>query len=97
MIKDTEFAIKLLREYGMADAAQIIDARNAALESGSGDVIGELIKAGVVDADELLNMLAQQYGMEVMDINGYDIPQEVIDNFRGAGAGAEILSFPERE
>lgn len=83
MIKDTEFAIKLLREYGMADAAQIIDARNAALESGSGDVIGELVKAGVVDADELLNMLAQQYGMEVMDINGYDIPQEVIDNFRG--------------
>ncbi len=83
MIKDTEFAIKLLREYGMADAAQIVDARNAALESGSGDVIGELIKAGVVGADELLNMLAQQYGMEVMDIKGYDIPQEVIDNFSG--------------
>ena len=83
MIKDTEFVLKLLREYGMADAAQILAARNAALESGSDDAVAELIKAGVVDADELLNMLAQQYGMEVVDLNGYKIPAEVIAGFRG--------------
>ena len=83
MIKDTEFVIKLLREYGMADAGQILNARNAAMDSGSDDVIGELIKNGVVEPEELLNMLAQQYGMEVIDLSHYDIPEEVISEFRG--------------
>ena len=83
VIKDTEFVIKLLREYGMVDAGQILAARNAAMDSGSDDVIGELIKNEIVDPDELLNMLAQQYGMEVMDLSGYDIPEEVITSFRG--------------
>ena len=83
MIKDTEFVIKLLREYGMADASQILAARNIAMDSGSDDVIGELVKAGVVDPEELLNLLAQQYGMEVMDLSGYDIPEEVISGFSG--------------
>ncbi|MBE6392167.1 MAG: type II/IV secretion system protein [Lentisphaerae bacterium] len=83
MIKDTEFVIKLLREYGMADASQILAARNVAMDSGSDDVIGELVKAGVVDQEELLNLLAQQYGMEVMDLSGYDIPEEVISGFSG--------------
>ena len=83
VIKDTEFVIKLLREYGMADAGQILAARNAAMDSGSDDVIGELIKNEIVSPDELLNMLAQQYGMEVMDLSGYDIPEEVISSFRG--------------
>ena len=71
MIKDTEFVLKLLREYGMADAAQILAARNAALESGSDDAVDELIKAGIIAPDELLNMLAQQYGMEVVDLKGH--------------------------
>ena len=83
VIKDTEFVIKLLREYGLVDAGQILAARNAAMDSGSDDVIGELIKNEIVDPDELLNMLAQQYGMEVMDLSGYDIPEEVITSFRG--------------
>ena len=83
VIKDTEFVIKLLREYGMVDAGQILAARNATMDSGSDDVIGELIKNEIVDPDELLNMLAQQYGMEVMDLSGYDIPEEVITSFRG--------------
>ena len=83
MIKDTEFVIKLLREYGMVDATQVYNARTTALDSGSEDVIGELVKSGIVNPDELLNMLAQQYGMEVMDLSEYDIPPEVIEAFRG--------------
>ena len=75
--------IKLLREYGMVDATQVYNARTAALDSGSDDVIGELVKNGIVNPDELLNMLAQQYGMEVMDLSEYDIPPEVVEAFRG--------------
>ncbi len=63
----------------MADPSQITAAREAAMDSGSNDVIGELVKNGVVDYEEMLSMLAQQYGMEMMSIAGYDIPFEVID------------------
>ena len=83
MIKDSEFVIKLLREYGMVDATQVYAARTAAMDSGSDDIVGELVKNGVIDQEELVNMLAQQYGMEVMDLREYDIPDEVIRNFRG--------------
>ena len=67
----------------MVDATQVYAARTAAMDSGSDDIVGELVKNGVVDQEELVNMLAQQYGMEVMDLREYDIPDEVIRNFRG--------------
>ena len=82
MTKDFEFVLKLLREYHMVSAEQIENARLAAIESGSDDVIGELVKTGAVDQYELLSMLAQQYGMEVIDLNGFEIPDEVIDTLR---------------
>ena len=78
MIKDSEFALRLLEEYSMADRDQIEAAREAALESGSNDAVAELVNSGIVDYHEMLDMLAQQYGMEVTSIAGYDIPPEVI-------------------
>ena len=78
MIKDPEFVIKLLTEHGMVSEEQVEAARVASLDSGSGDVVGELIKSGAVEYGAMLEMLAQQYGMEVMSIAGYDIPPEVI-------------------
>lgn len=62
----------------MADRDQIEAAREAALESGSNDAVAELVNSGIVDYHEMLDMLAQQYGMEVTSIAGYDIPPEVI-------------------
>ena len=44
----------------MADAKQIEDARNAAMDAGSMDVVAELVSNDVFDYDELISMLAQQ-------------------------------------
>ena len=66
----------------MASAGQIAEAQDAAFDSGSGDVIGELIKKGFVDYEDMLSMLAQQYGMEMMYLDDYDIPFEVIDSLK---------------
>ena len=82
MIKDQEFALKLLRENGMAEPAQIEAARNAAIDAGSSDVVAELLNQKIVDSNELLSMLAQQYGMEVISLDDYDIPEEVIGALR---------------
>ncbi|MBR7130591.1 MAG: Flp pilus assembly complex ATPase component TadA [Lentisphaeria bacterium] len=82
MLKDQEFVLKLLREAKMADAAQIEAARTIALDGGNSDIVAELVKAGVVDYDNLITMLAGQYGMEVVSLQDFDIPQEVIDSLR---------------
>ena len=74
--------LKLLQEYSMVSAEQIAAAQTAALDSGEGDVIRELIKNGSVDYDDMLSMLAQQYGMEMMYLDDYDIPFEVIDSLK---------------
>ena len=64
----------------MVTNEQIDEARQVALESefGEMDVVDALVKTGAVGEDELLAMLAQQYGMEVMDLTDYDIPAAVI-------------------
>ncbi|MBE6375768.1 MAG: Flp pilus assembly complex ATPase component TadA [Lentisphaeria bacterium] len=67
----------------MADADQIEAARSAAIDAGSSDIIAELVNSNVVNYDNLLGMLAQQYGMEMVSLEDYDIPQEVIDSLRG--------------
>ena len=83
MIKDQEFVLKLLREYSMADAEQINAARDAAIDAGSSDVVGILVDSGIVDGTELIGMLAQQYGMEVVSLDDFEIPEEVISALRG--------------
>jgi len=66
----------------MAEPAQIEAARNAAIDAGSSDVVAELLNQKIVDSNELLSMLAQQYGMEVISLDDYDIPEEVIGALR---------------
>ena len=82
MIKDQEFALRLIRENNMADFLQVDAARNAAIDAGSNDIIAELIRAGVINNNDLLEMLAQQYGMELISLEDYDIPEEVISALR---------------
>ena len=82
MLKDQEFVLKLLREAKMADALQIEAARTAALDAGSSDIIAELVKSKIIDYDNLIGMLAGQYGMEVVSLQDFEIPQEVIDSLR---------------
>ena len=65
----------------MASRDQIEAARETALDSGS-DAVAELIKSGTVDYIAMLEMLAQQYGMEVTSIAGYEIPPEVIETVK---------------
>ena len=80
MARDSEYILTLLKEYGMVTNEQIAEARDKALESefGEMDIIDALVKIGAVSDEELLAMLAQQYGMEVMDLTDYEIPAEVI-------------------
>ena len=73
MAKDTAYILELLQEYGMATPEQIAYAKQQAEASeGLYDPIDILKKEKIVDGQELLSMLAQQYGMEVIDQAGGD-------------------------
>ena len=71
----------LLQEYGMVTPEQISQARiSAAEDTEERDAIDFLIEMQAINEEELLAMLAQQYGMEMMSLEGYDIPQEVVSS-----------------
>ena len=67
----------------MVTPSQISAARNEELKPGEEDIIDVLCRQKVIDRSELLAMLAQQYGMELMDLDGYEIPNEVLDGLNG--------------
>ena len=79
MARDAEYIMMLLQEYGMATPEQVAQAKEAALnDPDEKDAVDFLIEMQVITEDELLAMLAQQYGMEMMNIEGFEIPAEVI-------------------
>ncbi len=84
MAGDTEYVLGLLLEYGMVSPEQVAQAKQEAEESGEFiDAVEILKRKGVVQEQELLAMLAQQYGMELLDLSHYDIPEEVINAMSG--------------
>ncbi len=79
MARDVEYTLELLLEYGLVTQEQIDLARNEVeTVRGDLDVVEMLIKQGALKTADLTNMLAQQYGMEVVDLSGYDVPPEII-------------------
>ena len=67
----------------MVTPSQIAAAKKEELREGEVDVVDVLCRQKVIERSELLAMLAQQYGMELMDLDGYNIPGEVIDGLSG--------------
>jgi len=64
----------------MVTREQVARAREEAEASGGTlDPVECLKKDGSVREQDLLAMLAQQYGMEVLDLNSYEIPPEILE------------------
>ncbi|MCQ2378717.1 MAG: Flp pilus assembly complex ATPase component TadA, partial [Victivallaceae bacterium] len=81
MAQDTDYILTLLKENGMVSSEDVRAAKQAALESEDGgeavSPVDFLIKNNVISEVDLLTMLAQQYGVELMDLDGYEVPLEV--------------------
>ncbi len=79
LARDSEYVLELLSGNGMVSPEQIAAARRESEASGGVlDVVDALKQLGYVRSDELTAMLAQQYGMEMLDLTRYEIPEEVI-------------------
>ena len=79
MARDSKYIVELLLETGMLSPEQLEEAqREIELNPDTGDIVDIIIKKGFVSQDDLTVMLAQQYGMEMIDLSRYELPEEVI-------------------
>ncbi|MDD3154734.1 MAG: type IV-A pilus assembly ATPase PilB [Victivallaceae bacterium] len=81
MAGNPDYTVKLLIENGLLTKEQAEKARGEAEKSqGILSTLDMVVKLGFVSRDEVTAVLAQSYGMEVLDLDGYDIPQAVIES-----------------
>jgi len=79
-VADSDYILEVLTDYGAVTAEQIEQGWKKVAESnGQYDIIDALKVLGYIDEFEMMSMLAQQYGLETLDLGGYQIPEEVID------------------
>ena len=80
MLQNCDFILELLQENGMLTEEQIADGwKRVAETNGETNIIQALVQLNHIDELEMLQMLAQQYGMETLDLASYKIPKEVIE------------------
>ena len=80
MLENSEYILELLQEYGMVSKEQIDAAREKAdASNGQLGVIEALKSLHFIDENDLMSMLAQQYGLETLDLSHYDIPEDVLE------------------
>ena len=80
MAQNTDFILELLTEHGIIDQTQIDEAwEKVASSEGKLDIIDALKELEYLDDNEMMAVLAQQFGLETLDLQGYQIPPEVIE------------------
>ncbi len=80
MLENSEYILELLQEYGMVSKEQVDAAREKANASnGQIDVVDALKSLHFIDENDLMSMLAQQYGLETLDLSHYNIPEDVLN------------------
>ena len=80
MAENSDYILELLKENGVINDEQEAEAWNKVGESeGRKDIIDVLKEMELVDDQKIINLLAEQYGLETINLDDYKIPQEVLD------------------
>ncbi len=79
MTANDEYILEILENVGLIDHAQAETALSTA-QGEDKDVIEILVRDGIAEKLDILKSLANQFGMEIIDLTGHDIPQDVIDS-----------------
>ncbi|MDD2943062.1 MAG: type IV-A pilus assembly ATPase PilB [bacterium] len=67
----------LLIQAGKITAAQLDKARES--QAATGTLLGEaLIRLGAISEEELLSTLSKQYGLPIANLDGQDVPPEIL-------------------
>ena len=76
---DSDYVLELLQENGFVTKEQVDEGwKKVADSDGELDILDALKSLRYVDEQEIINMLAQQYGLETIDLSAFVIPDEVL-------------------
>lgn len=79
MFENSDYILELLTEYGMISEEQVAAGwEKVSATDGALDIVDALIELDFITKDEVMVMLAQQYGMESVDLSGVEIQPEVL-------------------
>ena len=81
MAEKSDYILELLLEYGLISQEQADEGWDKVGKSeGRLDILDALKELGYVHEHDILGMLAQQYGLETLDLSNFVIPQEILDS-----------------
>ncbi|MCK5844586.1 MAG: hypothetical protein KAG97_07760, partial [Victivallales bacterium] len=81
MAQNAEYVLELLQDNGLIDQTQIDEGwEKVAVTGGTMDIMDALKELKYIDEEEMMAVLAQQYGLDTLDLDGYIIPSEVIES-----------------
>ena len=79
-MQNNEYVLELLLENGLLSNEQIPEGWELVDKSnGQLNIIEALIQLKYIDEDEMIALLTQEYGMELMDLSAYQIPVEILE------------------
>ncbi|MBM4142979.1 MAG: type II/IV secretion system protein [Lentisphaerae bacterium] len=76
MTSNDDYVLEILLERGLVTSEQVAKARQAHV-SAEKTIVDQLVASGVISEREVLSALANQFGMEMISLQGVDIPLEV--------------------
>ncbi len=77
MFDNDDYVLDLLVSYGTLTQSQVDDAREGCDWDDSKALV-KLMDEGSADEETILNILAQEYSMSLVELDGYEIPPEII-------------------
>ena len=80
MAQNADYILELLTDNGLLDSEQIDEGwEKVSASDGKLDIIDALKELEYIDENEMLAVLSQEYGLDTLDLDAYQIPVEVID------------------
>jgi len=76
LTSNDDYVLEILQEEGVLSDEDVEEARASAVDGMT--PVDMLIDLGVLSEQDLLGMLAQHFGMEFVDLEGIDVPNEVL-------------------
>jgi len=78
LTSNDQYVLEILQEQGLITYEQIEEAQSNIIQAGT-STVDVLIDRKILDEDEVMQILAEQFGMQKVDMKDIDVPAEVRD------------------
>jgi type IV pilus assembly protein PilB len=76
LTSNDQYVLEILQEHGLVSDAQVEEAQGTIIQAGT-STVEVLIDRDVLDEDEVMQVLAEQFGMQKLSMKDVEVPAEV--------------------